>query len=588
MPDEGGDYLVDLTSAPIFEEALWLSEALHLVSTQTEDDLDSQLAVSARESGIEDPYRILCPGVHDVSTALSTMTVSSEHRSSMSIHSRESQSTGFTSHPSRTSKDSPYVEGSTVPRTSPTAPGTLSADDYYDTMMRRFRPSYQQRTSASSTSGVHSVVSNVSSSRKPNTRKQKRATGLGLFSMFRKDSSTCASRSHHGHLTKPLSPKLECGHVLSKYALRVHIQEALETKDQVIPNCCGIPLPRSVLETVLTKDEAEIVASTPLQSPTFSSLRDSGYSEDGGSSIDLPNDLEVHSSPIGTFVAVPGSTPRIEEEALFPALANEAFNVLKAQQKEQFQRISLFEANQRRALSAFHQWALKRLTSKLEANKEDRTKRHIHELERLDESQIVAEHDLRKAQDQEIANVATALKYMEAYCAGSCPSNSDIAPKEVTDEDRKKLSRQQLIQEKLPAKHESAINVLRARQEKDTRNRLQKQKTELQQLETERERNTRNEELQYTRDTTHLDALIDARRKRVVHRWHLQFEIWRRDWEKQHGTIIRVRLPHEEWPETPKDAPIDPSSPLALYLHIDAQDYVGNATCGVFRTSFST
>jgi hypothetical protein len=188
MPDAGGDYLVDLTSAPIFEDDVYNSEVLALPAGQNEDDVDSQLAVSARESGIEDPYRILCPGVHDVSIAMSTMSVSSEHRSSMSIHSRETQSTGFTSHPSRTSKDTPYMEGSTVPRTLPVAPGVVSADDYYDTMMRRFRPSYQQRTSSSTASGAHSVTSNASTSRKPTTRKQKRASGLGLFSMFRKDS----------------------------------------------------------------------------------------------------------------------------------------------------------------------------------------------------------------------------------------------------------------------------------------------------------------------------------------------------------------------------------------------------------------
>ena len=159
---------------------------------------------------------------------------------------------------------------------------------------------------------------------------------------------------------------------------------------------------------------------------------------------------------------------------------------------------------------------------------------------------------------------------MEAYCSGHNPTIPETAHKDVTDEDRKKLARQQLIQQKLPAKHESAINVLRARQEKDTKTKLLKQQTELQQLQSDYERNTRNEELQYARETSRLDALIDARRKRVVLRWALKFEIWRRDWEKQHGTSLNVQLPHEEWPVTPADAPMDTSSSLALYLHIDA------------------
>lgn len=186
-------------------------------------------------------------------------------------------------------------------------------------------------------------------------------------------------------------------------------------------------------------------------------------------------------------------------------------------------------------------------------------------LERLDEFQIVAEHDLRKAHAQEIQNVATALKYMEAYCSGA---NPDPAHK-VTEEDRKKLERQRMMQTKLPAKHESAINVLRAKQERDTKIKLQKQQTELQQLDAEYEKEKRAEELQYVKDSSRLDALIQSRRRRAIHRWDLKFEIWRRDWENQHGTTLNGRLPHEDWPETTDmEAPITCSSSLALYTQV--------------------
>lgn len=395
MPDGGSDYLADLTTAPIFDDAVYLSEALNLSESQNEDDLDTQLALSARESGIEDPYRFLCPDAHDISTAVSTMTISSEHRSSMSIHSRETQSTGATSHPSRTSKDNPYMEGPLTLRTPPLTRVSLSSDDYYDAMMSRLRPNARHRTSSSTVSGANSIFSNSSSFLQPTPRKQKRASGLGLFSMFRKDSrcvetqftwypplitrcSTCPSRSHHGHHAKPLTPKLECGHSLSKYAIRVHIEEALDSKEHVAPNCCGKPLPRSVLEIVLTKEEVDIVAPSGQQSPTPSSLRDSGYSEDGVLSLDLPHALDARSHPTGSFVTTP-DTPsrevtREDEERLNQALANEAFKTLNVQQKELFQRVSLFESNQRKALSAYHQWSLKRLTSQFETNKAEKTK----------------------------------------------------------------------------------------------------------------------------------------------------------------------------------------------------------------------
>lgn len=193
---------------------------------------------------------------------------------------------------------------------------------------------------------------------------------------------------------------------------------------------------------------------------------------------------------------------------------------------------------------------------------------HALELERLDEYQLVAEHDMRKAQAQETQNVATALKYMEAYCSGTKPANPELAHV-VTDEDRKKLARQRTTQKKLPAKHESAINVLRAKQERDLKVKLQKQQTELQQLDAEFEKEKRAEELQYVKDSSRLDAVIQARRRRLMQRWELRFEIWRKDWENQHGRTLAGRLPHEEWPENRDlEAPSNASSLLALYTQV--------------------
>lgn len=154
---------------------------------------------------------------------------------------------------------------------------------------------------------------------------------------------------------------------------------------------------------------------------------------------------------------------------------------------------------------------------------------------------------------------------MDAYCSGANPTNPELAHT-VTDEDRKKLERQRMTQEKLPAKHESAINVLRAKQERDAKLKLQKQQTELQHLDGQYEKDKNAEELQYVKDSSRLDKIIQARRGRLIQRWDLRFEIWRKDWENQHGTTLNARLPHEDWPETSDmEAPISQSSSLALY-----------------------
>jgi hypothetical protein len=190
----GGGYLAYLTTAPIFEDAIYLSEALDLPEGQNEDDLEAHLSISARESGIEDPYRFLCPELHDISTS----TAASGSRSTMSIHSRETQSTGITSHPSRTSKDNPYRESTSALHTPsiPTTPTISSRGstsfDCYDTVLDRLRPSARHRHSSSQFSNprTHSAFSSATRSSsyalpKPTPPKIKRKSGL--FSMFRKD-----------------------------------------------------------------------------------------------------------------------------------------------------------------------------------------------------------------------------------------------------------------------------------------------------------------------------------------------------------------------------------------------------------------
>lgn len=171
------DYLADLTTVPIFDDVVYRREALCLAEDETEDQLDAQLAAAAHTAGIDDANRFLCPDVHDVSTAVSTMTLSSAPRSSMSTHSRETQSTGMTSHPSRTSRDYQFGDGGAMIRPALVPRMSTSSDD---SMMARLRYSVRHRTS-SSLSGSSSVTPPETPS-----RKQKRSSGL--FSMFRKDS----------------------------------------------------------------------------------------------------------------------------------------------------------------------------------------------------------------------------------------------------------------------------------------------------------------------------------------------------------------------------------------------------------------
>jgi hypothetical protein len=193
---------------------------------------------------------------------------------------------------------------------------------------------------------------------------------------------------------------------------------------------------------------------------------------------------------------------------------------------------------------------------------------HLNDLDRQEERQLQAEHDLLKAQAQETQNVATALKYIEAYCLGT--KNDQEHAHAVTEDDFKKLDRQRLLQRDLPRKHASAINVLRARQELDTERKLEAQEVELEQMDVDYEKEKLTQETVYKEELEKLEIMIETRRKRLLQRWDLKFEMWRRDWEEQHNTTLNAKLEHEDWPARKADHTITIAATSSLAPYVKA------------------
>ncbi|KAH9868616.1 hypothetical protein J1614_007688 [Plenodomus biglobosus] len=569
------DDLMALSTALIFDDSVYLSEALCLPVNQNEDDADAQLTLLATESGIQDPGRFLCPSPY-ISRALSTMTADSDHRSSMSLHSHETESTSFTSAPSRTSRDHVYAkETSPSPkaRVPPAlARAALSAMHQGPvTQNLTFRPKSAHAKSMSSV--TQSALSSTASLLPQQPQQPRRKRASNLFLLFRKDSGSCSSKAHNRRHSKSGGTKLDCGHTLSPAAVNIHIEEALQNGQDTIPNCCGIALPHALVEGIISKEEPDLpLSGDELQSPDLASLPGSGYSENSVSSIELPRSPKKSAAPIIAQAALktaPRHT-RHQEINIDLALAKEAFTSFRAQQKEQFERVAMFECSQWKALSVHHHHALKQLMAKQKASKEERIEQHAQDLERLEERQISAEHDLRQAHEQETQNVATALRHMDAYCLGTNANHPDH-PHVVTEEDFKKLDRQRLIQKDLPRKHENAINVLRALQERDTQRKIEKQEAELDTLDMAHDEEKLAEEERQKKELERLNLVIDGRRKRLLQRWDLRFEIWRHDWENQHGTTVTQKLEHEEWPARKAEhlVCIPETSKLARYIRVE-------------------
>jgi hypothetical protein len=161
---------------------------------------------------------------------------------------------------------------------------------------------------------------------------------------------------------------------LSTHDIRKHIQEALQRGTDAVPDCCGSALPRSVLEDVLTKEEADLVADDVAQASVVPPLRDSGYCEPEPSPVDPSHSHNGSSASVQspTRSNIPPRRPRHEAISIDAALANEAFKSFKSQQKEQFERVSTFESTQRKALSVHYRHEMERLKAQHETRKSER------------------------------------------------------------------------------------------------------------------------------------------------------------------------------------------------------------------------
>ena len=163
---------------------------------------------------------------------------------------------------------------------------------------------------------------------------------------------------------------MTCGHSLSSYAIRTHIQEA-QQRGQEVPTCCGKSLPREVVELVAATEEPKTMILHAIQSPTMTPSRDSGYCENSVSSVELSRPSEA-SSEFETSTSLPVIPPnrrRHEAINIDSALAHEAFKRFRLLERDHFEQVSIFECSQRTVLSAHHQALLKQVTTQYDTDR---------------------------------------------------------------------------------------------------------------------------------------------------------------------------------------------------------------------------
>lgn len=147
----------------------------------------------------------------------------------------------------------------------------------------------------------------------------------------------------------------------------------------------------------------------------------------------------------------------------------------------------------------------------------------------------------------------------------------------VTAEDKQRLASQRALKLKLDARHESAISVLRAKQERDLKAKLQKMQAEREQLEAEAEKEEKALKEEQCEESHRLAMLARSRRRRVAARWDLRMEVWKAELEREKGVAFHRALPGVPWP-LPVGEEMDQSA-LGGRSALDEYERLGGA-CG--------
>ena len=485
----------------------FLRDVLCLAEDESEEQMDAKLHNEAKELGIDIEALLINPNKPQ-----STRTFSSEApRRSESIDSRASQSTGLTSNFSEFSRDHQYSQGRQLSRVS------LSFRDY-DNFIARGRPNGRHSISFSPpTTPARSTFSLPLSSPSSSPKKYfRRIRGLSMLRLSRAGSSSsyldgCPHCPPDIDSQRRAVHKLPCGHRLCTQALRDTIGGATTSMAGAVPGCCGVPVPGALMEHVMTQEEQSELLDKLEQWDEAASIAFFTASE---TREPLPiRGPGIISRTISMESKVDSVAPQMRTFTE-PHHDSPDFRPLHKEHTEQLERFVVWIEKQRVELKLRHDQLRKEMRLHHESATEDLLEHHGNAMAEAEDKQVKAEADMREAHAQEKRDNATALKHMEAYCAGTY-STGEPHHRVVTEQDRAELEKTRRTRDAMDAKHSSAINVLRGEQGRRMKLRAQRQDKEIQEF----RRAQRREELELERGCTNeshrFDENVAEKRKRM-------------------------------------------------------------------------
>lgn len=537
----------------------YLLDVLNIADGETEDELDDRLRSEAKELGVHVEEQQQQQN-HKAYAASEQKPLGHENaaypRRSESIDSRASHSTGLTSNYSDLSKD--HAHSSYAPRRRSRT--SLNFRDY-DAFVSRGVPLGRHSMSFSPlTTPSHSTFSlPLSQPSSPDSFSPKkhfrRIRGLSMLKLHSRNASDASLAESCPHCPQDASNqrravhKLPCGHRLCTQALRNTVKAATESQTGGVPSCCGKPIPGSMVEHVMTQEEQSALLEKLEQWDEAVSIAPSVTSSRRDSIPSIaqrrPGALSARSRTVSEESRL-DALPAKERGDFEHVVSREDYKLLRTGQSEQRDRFLRWVDRQWMELKTEHERMRSEMKQKHESTGEDMAEHHASAMAEAEDKQVKAEADMRQTQEQERRDSATALKHMEAYCAGTY-STGDPHNRTITEQDRAELDKARRTRDQMDTKHESQINVLRGEQSRRMRLRAQRQERELQ----ETKRQQRQEELQFERactaETSRLDETVALKQRKIQWRWELQMAIFAKKVEAEMDVHLACRLPTADW-----------------------------------------
>ncbi|CAK3775606.1 Hypothetical predicted protein [Lecanosticta acicola] len=480
-----------------------------------------------------------------------------------SFDSTASHSTALTSDYSHRSRDQDHFHAHRRPsRTSPSF-------RHYDAFVSRRVPDARHSISFSPLTTPSNSTPSLPMSQPPSPHTPspdplspkkhfRRIRGLSMLKLYHRTASDpslahpCPHCPHHlSSQRRAAVHKLPCGHRVCTHALRNTVQSATASQTGPVPSCCGKPIPGSMVEHVMTQEEQTALLDKLEQWDEAISIAPSMTSSRRDSTPSVPHRPPgAPTSPSRTVSddSSLGALPLQARKDMEQVMEREDYTLLRTGQAEQRDRFWRCTETQRMELREEHERLREEMKRRHETALEDTAEHHASAMSEAEDKQVKAEADMRQSQHQERRDNATALKHMEAYCAGTY-STGEPHDRTVTDQDRAELEKTRRARDQMDTKHEGQINVLRGEQGRRMRLRSQRQDRELQDL----RRQQRQEELQLERACTSqvhkLDQNAILKQKKIQWRWELQMAIFAKKVEAEEAPdlLLNARLPTADW-----------------------------------------